>query len=176
MDELIGRADLLKQRKLELAKTSGLDLSFITTYAGPVATSSSRRAQCVQTTKCPTNPRRLSYSDIHRYALNYNSVKSDTTWCIAYAASPWLITLLSSALPLYTDVIPIDKSVMCLPHFTESVQHHTMDVKSVAICDSHTSAPLSVTSTQHDIISVGLSLQGCAQQRTRVGRHRARRP
>lgn len=34
MDELIGRADLLRQRDLSLAKTAGLDLSFLTTYAG----------------------------------------------------------------------------------------------------------------------------------------------
>ena len=47
LDELVGRADLLRQRDMELAKTTGLDLSFITTYAGPVAPSSTRIAQCV---------------------------------------------------------------------------------------------------------------------------------
>ena len=52
LDELIGRADLLKQRQMELAKTASLDLSFLTTYAGPVATSSSRRTQCVVTLDC----------------------------------------------------------------------------------------------------------------------------
>ena len=47
LDDLVGRADLLRQRDMQLAKTSGLDLSFITTYAGPIDSSSSRIAQCV---------------------------------------------------------------------------------------------------------------------------------
>ena len=34
LDELIGRADLLRQRDTRLAKTSGLDLSFLTSFAG----------------------------------------------------------------------------------------------------------------------------------------------
>ncbi len=34
MDELVGRADYLKQRQSALAKTSGLDLGFLATYAG----------------------------------------------------------------------------------------------------------------------------------------------
>lgn len=47
LDELIGRSDLLKQRDLALAKTTGLDLSFLTTFAGPSGKSSDRRAQAV---------------------------------------------------------------------------------------------------------------------------------
>ncbi|MEW5312720.1 MAG: hypothetical protein WDW38_004333 [Sanguina aurantia] len=47
LDELIGRADLLAQRAAPMAKTSGLDLSFLTTYAGPSGSSSSRRLQAV---------------------------------------------------------------------------------------------------------------------------------
>ena len=46
LDELVGRADLLRQRDMALAKTTGLDLSFITTYAGPVKPSSTRIVQC----------------------------------------------------------------------------------------------------------------------------------
>ncbi len=53
MDELIGRGDLLRQRSIKLAKTEGLDLSFLTHYAGETATSSSRGAQEVNT---PTSP------------------------------------------------------------------------------------------------------------------------
>ncbi len=49
LDELVGRADLLRQRDMALAKTTGLDLSFITTYAGPVEASSKRIAQCAPT-------------------------------------------------------------------------------------------------------------------------------
>lgn len=45
LDELIGRADLLRQRPIKLAKTENLDLSFLTTYAGDTAPSSSRAAQ-----------------------------------------------------------------------------------------------------------------------------------
>ena len=44
LDELVGRADLLRQRDLPLAKTAGLDLSYITAYAGPVQPSSERAA------------------------------------------------------------------------------------------------------------------------------------
>ena len=34
LDELIGRADLLRQRDVTLAKTANLDLTFLTTFAG----------------------------------------------------------------------------------------------------------------------------------------------
>lgn len=43
MDELIGRADYLRQRNISLAKTTGLDLSFLTT--GALAGLSSKRLQ-----------------------------------------------------------------------------------------------------------------------------------
>ena len=48
LDDLIGRADLLKQRDLQLAKTQGLDLSFITSYAGVTGPSSVRSKQEVR--------------------------------------------------------------------------------------------------------------------------------
>lgn len=49
LDELIGRADLLKQRSnLKLAKTQGLDLSFIMSYAGVTGPSSVRSKQEVR--------------------------------------------------------------------------------------------------------------------------------
>lgn len=47
LDELVGRADMLKQRDMALAKTDGLDLSFVTTYAGETGASSKRRAGCI---------------------------------------------------------------------------------------------------------------------------------
>jgi glutamate synthase (ferredoxin) len=47
MDELIGRADVLKQRDVRLGKTTGLDLSFLTTFAGESGASSKRIAQAV---------------------------------------------------------------------------------------------------------------------------------
>ena len=36
LDELTGRADLLRQRENALAKTTHLDLSYLTTFAGPI--------------------------------------------------------------------------------------------------------------------------------------------
>ena len=46
LDDLIGRADLLKQREqLHIAKTDGLDLSFIMSYAGATGPSSVRSKQ-----------------------------------------------------------------------------------------------------------------------------------
>ena len=45
LDELVGRADLLRQRDIQLAKTSGLDLSYITAFAGAVRPSSERAKQ-----------------------------------------------------------------------------------------------------------------------------------
>lgn len=45
MDELIGRADLLQQRQVQLSKTSGLDLSFLTSYAGETGASTKRLSQ-----------------------------------------------------------------------------------------------------------------------------------
>ena len=48
LDELVGRADLLKPRSgAKLAKTAGLDLSYITTFAGPAGKSSARIAAAV---------------------------------------------------------------------------------------------------------------------------------
>ena len=48
LDELVGRADLLRQRDMQLAKTSGLDLSYITAFAGAVRPSSERAKQEVR--------------------------------------------------------------------------------------------------------------------------------
>ena len=49
LDELIGRADLLRQRPdLVLAKTSGLDLSYISGFAGETGASSVRSNQEVR--------------------------------------------------------------------------------------------------------------------------------
>ena len=45
LDELVGRADLLRQRSEPLAKTSGLDLSFLTTYAGKIGAATDRITQ-----------------------------------------------------------------------------------------------------------------------------------
>lgn len=45
LNELIGRADVLRQRNRSLSKTSGLDLSFLTTYAGSTGSSNDRLAQ-----------------------------------------------------------------------------------------------------------------------------------
>ncbi len=50
MDELIGRADVLRQRAdVRLAKTEGLDLSFLTTFVGQSGKSSDRIRQAVHT-------------------------------------------------------------------------------------------------------------------------------
>eukprot|EP00884_Botryococcus_braunii_P009765 jgi/Botrbrau1/18790/Bobra.0386s0105.1 len=49
LDELVGRADLLRPKKdVSITKTAGLDLSFITRYAGEVRKSSERISQAVQ--------------------------------------------------------------------------------------------------------------------------------
>lgn len=42
LEELTGRSDLLTQRDHALAKTDGLDLSFITKFAGPCKLTSER--------------------------------------------------------------------------------------------------------------------------------------
>jgi hypothetical protein len=52
LDELVGRADLLRPKQsVAISKTAGLDLSFITRYAGPVRRSSERINQPV----CPVS-------------------------------------------------------------------------------------------------------------------------
>jgi glutamate synthase (ferredoxin) len=43
LDEVVGRADLLQQRSVPLAKTAGLNLSFLTTAAARTAEKSSER-------------------------------------------------------------------------------------------------------------------------------------
>ena len=64
IDELIGRADLLRQRKVQLAKTSGLDLSFLTTFAGPSGKSSDRIKQAVHTDGVLLDDRILAEKDV----------------------------------------------------------------------------------------------------------------
>ena len=61
LDELVGRADLLKQRDIRLAKTTGLDLSFVTTFAGPTG-SSSERCGLIQILACSCNLHSNPYS------------------------------------------------------------------------------------------------------------------
>lgn len=55
LDELVGRADLLKQRDIRLAKTTGLDLSFVTTFAGPVGSSSERLVASIRVIRQSTS-------------------------------------------------------------------------------------------------------------------------
>lgn len=45
LNDIVGRADLLRQRDITLGKTAGLDLSFLTTYAGECGSSKARIAQ-----------------------------------------------------------------------------------------------------------------------------------
>ena len=46
LDELVGRADLLRQKSdLQLGKTSHLDMSFLTTYAGHEPGNSTQRRE-----------------------------------------------------------------------------------------------------------------------------------
>jgi glutamate synthase (ferredoxin) len=47
LDELVGRADMLRQKDVNLAKTTHLDLSFLTTFAGQTGNSTERRNQPV---------------------------------------------------------------------------------------------------------------------------------
>lgn len=47
LDELVGRTDLLKQKEEPLAKTDGLDLSFLTTFAGEIGPATDRITQKV---------------------------------------------------------------------------------------------------------------------------------
>ena len=64
IDELIGRADLLRQRDVQLAKTSGLDLSFLTTFAGASGKSSERIRQAVHTDGELLDDRILAEKDV----------------------------------------------------------------------------------------------------------------
>ena len=70
IDELIGRADLLRQRKVQLAKTSGLDLSFLTTFAGPSGKSSDRIQQAVHTDGVLLDDRILAEKDMQEAIKN----------------------------------------------------------------------------------------------------------
>ena len=64
IDELIGRADLLRQRNVQLAKTAGLDLSFLTTFAGASGKSSERIRQAVHTDGVLLDDRILAEKDV----------------------------------------------------------------------------------------------------------------
>ena len=64
LNDLIGRADVLKQRSAALAKTSGLDLGFLTTYAGETGASKDRLAQEVHTNGPQLDDRILADADV----------------------------------------------------------------------------------------------------------------
>jgi glutamate synthase (ferredoxin) len=77
MDELIGRADLLRQRSTPLAKTSGLDLSFLTTYAGETGASTSRLAQEVHSNGPQLDDRILADADVQACIANSTAVTKE---------------------------------------------------------------------------------------------------
>lgn len=79
IDELIGRADLLKQRDVKLAKTSGLDLTFLTTFAGASAASSVRRKQAVHTNGPVLDDEILADKEIQEAIKNEGTVKKSYT-------------------------------------------------------------------------------------------------
>uniref|UniRef100_A0A7R9Z740 glutamate synthase (ferredoxin) n=1 Tax=Chlamydomonas euryale TaxID=1486919 RepID=A0A7R9Z740_9CHLO len=75
LDELIGRADLLRQRDLRLAKTAGLDLSFLTTYAGATGKSSARIASPVHDDGPKLDDEILADPDVQAAIKNHGSVE-----------------------------------------------------------------------------------------------------
>ncbi|GIL47362.1 hypothetical protein Vafri_4198, partial [Volvox africanus] len=75
LDEVIGRADLLRQRSVKLAKTDGLDLSFLTTFAGPSGASSARRKQEVHDNGPQLDDRILADPDVMDAIVNEKAVQ-----------------------------------------------------------------------------------------------------
>ncbi|GIL70387.1 hypothetical protein Vretimale_3573 [Volvox reticuliferus] len=74
LDEVIGRADLLQQRSVKLAKTDGLDLSFLTTFTGPSGASSSRRNQEVHDNGPQLDDRILADAEVMDAIANEKTV------------------------------------------------------------------------------------------------------
>ncbi|KAG2493454.1 hypothetical protein HYH03_008271 [Edaphochlamys debaryana] len=74
LDEVIGRADLLAQRPVKLAKTEGLDLSFLTTFAGPSGSSSARRTQEVHDNGPQLDDRVIADADVMAAIQGHKSV------------------------------------------------------------------------------------------------------
>jgi glutamate synthase (ferredoxin) len=64
MNELIGRSDKLAQRDHPLAKTSGLDLSFLTSFAGETGSSTERLGQEVHDNGPQLDDRILADADV----------------------------------------------------------------------------------------------------------------
>lgn len=64
LNELIGRADVLRQRPGPLAKTAGLDLGFLTTYVPTTGASDVRRAQPVHDNGPQLDDRILADADV----------------------------------------------------------------------------------------------------------------
>ncbi|GLC45038.1 Ferredoxin-dependent glutamate synthase 1, chloroplastic/mitochondrial [Pleodorina starrii] len=75
LDEVIGRADLLTQRTVKLAKTDGLDLSFLTTFAGASGASSVRRAQEVHDNGPQLDDRILADAEVMDAIVRQRSVQ-----------------------------------------------------------------------------------------------------
>ena len=74
LDELVGRADVLVQRTRPLAKTSHLDLSFLTSYAGPSGSSSSRIAQAAHSNGPVLDDRMLADPEVQ------DAIKNNKVW------------------------------------------------------------------------------------------------
>ncbi|KAL4447262.1 hypothetical protein ABPG77_007295 [Micractinium sp. CCAP 211/92] len=77
LDELIGRADVLKQREHSLAKTSGLDLSFLTTFAGETGVSTERLGQEVHDNGPQLDDRILADADVQACIANGTTVSKE---------------------------------------------------------------------------------------------------
>lgn len=70
MNELIGRSDNLAQRDHPLAKTSGLDLSFLTSFAGETGSSTERLGQEVHDNGPQLDDRILADADVQACIAN----------------------------------------------------------------------------------------------------------
>ncbi len=77
LDELVGRADLLRQRDVQLSKTTGLDLSFLTRYAGETGVSTTRMAAVAHTNGPVLDDEILADADIQAAIANEGTVSKE---------------------------------------------------------------------------------------------------
>jgi hypothetical protein len=75
LDDLTGRSDLLRQRDQPLAKTNGLDLSFITKYAGPCQIYGDRVEAKARTTHPPYFTLHDSYDVYHILYISFLGIQ-----------------------------------------------------------------------------------------------------
>ncbi|GBF96450.1 ferredoxin-dependent glutamate synthase [Raphidocelis subcapitata] len=156
LDELIGRADLLRQRAdLKLAKTAGLNLAFLTTFAGAAGGSSARLAQEVHSNGPQLDDVILADSEIRGDCNSFGVMMvalGDADGMVSGAIHTTAATIRPAMQVLKTDSLVSSVFFMCLPDkvlvygdCAVNVSPSSKDLAQIAATSADTAAAFGLT-------------------------------